>query len=79
MTQFYIDPTLADDKWSLPDGEAFYAKEGEWTDNEGEPNEAGFYWWVCFPGRMPEGDGVPNGPFETEDAAIADARETFAE
>ncbi len=33
---------------------------------------AGWYWWACLPGCMPDGD--PNGPFETEEAAIADAK-----
>ena len=33
----------------------------------------GWYWWSCFPGCLPHGD--LNGPFETEDAAIADYNE----
>ena len=32
----------------------------------------GFYWWLCFPGGLPDGD--PIGPFDTEADAIADAR-----
>ena len=34
---------------------------------------AGWYWWCCFPGCMPEGD--PMGPFSTEALALADAQE----
>ena len=33
---------------------------------------AGWYWWSCFPGCLPDGD--PIGPFSTEEEAIADAR-----
>lgn len=45
-----------------------------WADDDGQPLPAGFYWWPCFPGCMPESD-FPSGPFETEAEAIADARE----
>lgn len=34
-------------------------------------NLAGFYWWTCLPGCLP--DGEPSGPFETELEAIEDA------
>ncbi len=34
---------------------------------------SGWYWWACFPGCLP--DGEPTGPFETEEEAIANARE----
>ncbi len=33
----------------------------------------GWYWWSCSPGCLP--DGEPSGPFETEEEALADARE----
>ena len=39
----------------------------------GTDYEAGWYWWACFPGCMPDGD--PMGPFESEEAAIENARE----
>lgn len=49
--------------------------EGDcWADEDGNPMPAGWYWWACFPGCMPEGS--PVGPFDTEDAAEADARST---
>jgi hypothetical protein len=38
----------------------------------GKPVDAGFYWWACFPGCMPDGD--PIGPFQTEEEAIEDAQ-----
>lgn len=53
----------------------------DWTDDDGtvlwevtasgmacEPNAAGWYYWFCFPGCMPEGE--PIGPYETEQAAV---------
>jgi hypothetical protein len=34
--------------------------------------ETGYYWQSCFPGCLP--DGEPNGPFETDAEALADAQ-----
>lgn len=75
MSRYYSDPSREDDKWSLPDVEVFYvSKTGTpWEDSEGNRLEPGFYWWTCFPGCMPDSD--PFGPFESEEAALADARE----
>ena len=36
------------------------------------PCEAGWYWWPCFPGCLPDGD--PVGPFLSEELALEDAR-----
>ncbi len=33
----------------------------------------GWFWWSCFPGCLP--DGNPNGPFDTEEDALADAQD----
>jgi hypothetical protein len=33
-----------------------------------EPCKAGWYWWFCLPGCLP--DSEPYGPFKTEEAAI---------
>lgn len=33
----------------------------------------GFFWWFCQPGCLPEVD-EPNGPFDSEAEALADAR-----
>ena len=77
--QFYTDPSRADTythPHSLPDAETFYINTSEYyTDNEGEGAtlDTGWYWQSCFPGCLP--DGSPNGPFDTEAEAIADARE----
>jgi hypothetical protein len=43
-----------------------------WADSDGNPMPAGWYWWACFPVCMPDSD--PNGPFDTEAEATADAR-----
>ena len=42
-------------------------------DSDGSPIEAGYYWWPCFAGCLPDSDDA-SGPFETEAEAIADAR-----
>jgi hypothetical protein len=41
------------------------------SDKDGKP-KLGWFWWFCFPGDLPDGD--PNGPFDTEQAALDDAR-----
>ena len=65
--------TPEDDSLSLPDCEVFYADAGELTSEDGEPMDAGCYWWACFPGCLP--DSEPNGPFGTQSEALADARD----
>jgi hypothetical protein len=68
--QAYSDPSRENDPHTLPDVEIFYARRGELElDNDGEPSEAGWYWWACFPGCLP--DGEPFGPFATKDEALA--------
>ena len=78
MTQAYFNPERAQDAHALPDCEVFYrtetANEADgWRDDDGDVLAAGWYWWPCFPGCMPDGD--PVGPFESEDAALEDARD----
>jgi hypothetical protein len=38
---------------------------------------AGWYWWACFPGCLP--DGEPNGPFASSGQALRDADEWHPE
>lgn len=83
MSQFYSNPKREADPHALPDCEAFYHDgryhAGEWSarpywPGDGDCAPAGWYWWPCFPGCMPDGDGIPSGPFKTEADAIADAQ-----
>jgi hypothetical protein len=78
--QAYSDPSRENDPHALPDLEIFYAEQGEiepaedfYPDETPEPSEAGFYYWLCFPGCMPDSEAT--GPFATEDEALKDARE----
>lgn len=77
MAYHYSNPKRADDPHALPDVEVFYVSKGDLADTgfdpENGPSEPGWYWWACFPGCMPDGDA--SGPFDTEDAALADARD----
>lgn len=74
MTQAYFDPSRASDPHALPDCEVFWHDgSDDMLNDDGEPMPAGFYWQACFPGCMP--DGEPNGPFETEADALADAQD----
>lgn len=78
MTQFYLDPSRELEPHALPDGEVFYRTlaentEFETLDGDNEPMPAGWYWWSCFPGCLPDSD--PCGPFDTQDEALADAQE----
>jgi hypothetical protein len=82
MAQFYLDPSRESEVHVLPDAEVFYMSVGDiqdagtdsvWYDDDGDWRESGWYWWPCFPGCLPDSD--PSGPFDTEELAIADARE----
>jgi len=59
------------------DGEEYGSFEVFYDEGTEQPNvetvPAGYYWWACFPGCMPDGD--PIGPFETEDEAIDNAND----
>ena len=70
MSQHYSDPERESDPYALPDIEVFYHRCKVY-DEEADP--AGWYWWSCFPGCLPDGD--PVGPFDSEADALADARE----
>ena len=84
--QFYSDPSKEPDPYSLPDAEVFQGKVEYFID--ADPDSAGgerlcateadclagFYYWFSFPGCLPDSD--PFGPFETEQEAIDDCRET---
>ena len=78
--QAYSDPRRESDPFALPNVEVFYATDGELQSSDmdaedGETLPAGWYWWACFPGCMPDGD--PSGPFESEAEALADAQEGY--
>ena len=78
MSQQYFDPNRESNPHALPDCEVFYRtllenRADGWLDDDGDPWPAGWYWWACFPGCLPDSD--PFGPFETEAEALADARD----
>ncbi len=56
------------ERWTLPNIEVFYHNGVDKLDPEAETYVAGWYWWPCFPGCLP--DGEPVGPFVTEAEAI---------
>ena len=74
MANYYFNPARESDPHALPDLEVFYANEGGMgEDEDGNELGAGFYWWACFPGCLPDSEAM--GPFETEAEALADARD----
>ena len=74
MSQQYSNPKRASDPYSLPDIETFKVTGNRTTsDQPHDQLEAGWYYWSCFPGCLPDGD--PIGPFATEEEALEDARE----
>jgi hypothetical protein len=74
--QAYSDQSRESETYSLPDLEVFYVSETDGLCNEdGELLEAGWYYWYCFPGCLP--DSEPIGPFESEREALVTAREEF--
>lgn len=85
MAQFYLDPHRESDPYALPDAEAFLVDDHGYLNGEPftlphEPGdeamglaEAGWYWWPCLPGCLPD-NSDPSGPFSTEQQAVEDAR-----
>jgi len=81
MNQIYSDPSRQDDPYALPDMEVFLVTELECNYNKENMDHAdeftitspGWYFWSCFPGCTP--DSEPEGPFETEEDAVACIRE----
>lgn len=79
--QAYSDPTRENDPHALPDVEYWHVTPAQASNrvsryDDGSADdctEAGWYWWACFPGCLP--DGEPNGPFATEEECIADFQE----
>jgi len=44
----------------------------DWRDEDGNLLDAGWYYWFCSPGCLPDSD--PIGPFRTSDDALQDAK-----
>ena len=61
--------------WMADIMDSFASDAGEdYTDEERQQDadsQAGWYWWCCFTGCMPEGDAI--GPFKTEIEAATNA------
>lgn len=87
MTQFYLDPERKAIPYALPNAETFYIDHQGHCDNKpfelphDLPGDTGYslasegwYWWLCFPGCLPDSD--PFGPFPTEAKAIANAQDS---
>lgn len=75
--QAYSNPIRESDSHALPDVEIFYLDEDEAREmltnsDENDVGQAGWYYWFCFPGCLPDSD--PYGPFETEEEALAEAQ-----
>lgn len=78
MSHEYVDPTREDDPHALPDVEVFHLSDADvmvrdLRDGDGEFMGAGWYYQYGMPGYMPDSD--PSGPYDTEDEALAAARE----
>lgn len=79
---YYSAPAREEDPHALPDVEVFYidARKARQNtklaalDRGGDAlQEEGWYWWLCFPGCLP--DSEPDGPYASEADALAAAQE----
>ena len=72
----YSNPSHEADPTALPDLEVFFAPgypSDEFEEDAVSSNTgAGFYWWSCLPGCLPDSD--PVGPFASIELALEDAR-----
>ena len=81
MSYIYTDTTRENETYALPNAEVFYVSPMEVIYNtqnidhadEYTITEAGWYWWSCFEGCLPDSEAI--GPFDTEKEAIENARE----
>ena len=77
MSQHYLYESDEDSPTRLPSLEVFWMSAEDiavdWIDGDGDPMGPGWYWWTCLPGCLPDSD--PFGPYDSEDAALLDARE----
>lgn len=67
MGLHYHDERRVNDPTYLPSVETFEVLPGESI-----PDEVGWYYWLCFPGCIP--DGPPVGPFDDEEQALEHSR-----
>ena len=72
MGRHYLDPADEADPYKLPT--LVVEHDLDARDEDGEPCPGWFY-AIGFPGCL--NDTEPCGPFDTEQAAVADARRTF--
>jgi hypothetical protein len=68
---FYVSDSEAKNNRAVMTNEC--TMEFFYEEHSGMLTEAGWYWWSCFPGCLPDSDAI--GPFETEKEAIDDARD----
>ncbi len=81
MSAHYLNPSRSADPWSLPNVSIMWLLSDEAPCYECDEEEcdhrtadlAGYYWSICFPGCLPDSDW--SGPFETEEEALANARD----
>lgn len=74
FNQAYSDPTRANKPYALPDVEVFRLDSQEAKRITGSAQAgAGWYYWYCLPGCLPDSDAI--GPFDTEAEALEDARD----
>ncbi len=68
----------AGDFMSADDGDVWYEMHTAECATDGDPcraanDLAGWYWWTCLPGCLP--DSEPDGPYDTEEEALAAAHD----
>ena len=84
MPFHHHNPEREGNAYALPNVETFYHTESDGPDcwyspgiwDDCDPDAcapAGWYYWFCFPGCMPDSD--PRGPYQTEQEAIEAARD----
>lgn len=72
FNQAYSDPSREAEPHALPDVEVFRLDAMEAKRVTGSNRAgAGFYYWYCLPGCLPDSDAI--GPFDSEADALDDA------
>ena len=79
MAYYYMNEAEAASKWALPTlwVEHFSPREHAEMDPECEDPTGGYFYSCCIPGCLPDSEWY--GPFDTEQEAVSDAREMWAD
>jgi hypothetical protein len=78
MSYYFLNEDDAKNPHTLPNVWVTHFSKEEIADITGDTTlDAGYMWCFCFPGCLPDSDWL--GPFDSEQAALEDARQLYGD